>query len=402
MKYESLLERFIRYVKIDTQSDPSQSTIPTTMNQFDLANVLVEELKALGLNPYMDEYGFVSVLIEGDKSKEAIGFLAHMDTASDYSGKDVKPQVIENYQGQDIQLVDDVLSPKQFPSLLNYIGQTIVATDGTTLLGADDKAGVAIIMEMLKYVVSHPELNHGDIYAAFTIDEEGGPGVTNFNLDHFKPKFAYTVDGGKIGDFSYETFNAASLFLDFKGVSIHPGSAKNQMLSPMELLYEFHQALPKYMRPEYTSGYEGFYMPLKMQGNLVHATAEYLIRDHDLDLFAKKKQYIDKIVEEMQKRYPKAVLDYTIRDHYFSMKEKVLEVPQAIDYAIEAMQENGVEPLVEPIRGGTDGSKLSFMGIPTPNLFTGGHNAHGKYEYVVVDVMEKAVDVLLSIIAKAK
>lgn len=401
MDNKQLLNRFLEYVKIDTQSDPNSTSIPTTEKQKDLGKLLMKQLKDLGLEPYQDKYGYISVLLKSNSNKKLapIGFLSHMDTAPDYNGKNVKPQIIENYQGKKIEFKDGTgYGPKEFTSLNDYKNKTIIATDGTSLLGADDKAGISIIMEMLKYFIDNPDVKHGDVYVAFTLDEEVGTGVDNFELKHFKPDFAYTVDGGPLGELNYETFNAAALEIEFKGLNVHPGSAKNVMRNAMEYANEFHNALPKLDKPEYTENYEGFYMLMNIQGSVESTKAHYIIRDHNKDLFEYRKDYLERLIAEMKKQHPDMEVEYSIKDQYYNMKEPVVEKFEAVEYAKAAMKKNDVKPLIQPIRGGTDGSKLSFRGIPCPNIFTGGHNFHGKFEFVCLESMGKARDIIIDIV----
>lgn len=401
MDNKALLARFLEYVKIDTQSDPSSKTIPTTEKQKNLGKLLMSQLKAFGLQPYQDEYGYISVLLKSntDKKLTPIGFLAHMDTAPDYNGKNVKPQIIENYQGEKIKFKDGTgFGPKEFASLNDNKNKTIITTDGTSLLGADDKAGISIIMEMLKYFVENPDIEHGDVYVAFTLDEEVGTGVDNFQLEHFKPDFAYTVDGGALGELNYETFNAAALEIEFKGLNVHPGSAKNVMKNAMEYAHGFHNGLPAIDKPEYTEDYEGFYMLMGIEGNVESTKAHYIIRDHNKDIFEYRKNYLERLIKQMQQKYPDIEVVYTIKDQYYNMKEPVEEKFEAVEYAQAAMEKNDVKPIIQPIRGGTDGSKLSFRKIPCPNIFTGGYNFHGKYEYVCLESMGKARDVIIDIV----
>lgn len=398
---EKMIERFTRYVKIDTQSDPFSKTIPSTMKQKDLGNVLKEELKHLGIDSFEDQYGFISACLPSNTNKKCdkIGFLAHMDTAPDYSGTHVQPQLIRNYQGQAIAFADgDCLTPERFDSLLSYVGKTLITTDGTTLLGGDDKAGIAIIMEALSYLTSHPEVEHGDIYVAFTIDEEIGTGVDHFNSDHFKADYAYTVDGGPLGGFEFETFNGAKCTVNIQGVSVHPGTAKGAMVHAHEVAFELHQMLPQLDKPEHTEGREGFYMVASCETSIDHATIRYIIRDHDYSVFEYRKHYLEQAIIRLQAKYPTATIAYEMSDQYYNMKEKVEAIPRAIEYALEAMKRVGIQSSVSPVRGGTDGSKLSFMGIPCPNIFTGTHNAHGKYEYVCVESMIAAKQTVLEII----
>lgn len=400
MDNKDLLERFLEYIKIDTQSDPSSNSIPSAQKELDMIKLLQKQLDELKVAYHTDEYGFTSIKIPGNVDGiPAIGFLAHVDTAPDYNGANVNPQIIENYQGQDISFKNgEIFSPNKFSELNDYIGKTLITTDGTSLLGSDDKSGVAIIMELIKYFVENPEEKHGDIYAAFTLDEEIGTGVDNFDLTYFKPDFAYTIDGGELGELNYETFNAASLQITFNGLNVHPGSAKDKMVNSMEIAQEFHAKLPKYDKPEYTENYEGFFMLMSLAGSVEKTNAHYIIRDHSTELFEYRKDYLERLILETKKLYPNLDLEYTMSDQYYNMRDKVLEVENSIELAKKAMKLNDVTPIVRPIRGGTDGSKLSFRDVPCPNLFTGGHNFHGKYEFTCLESMGKARDVAISII----
>lgn len=397
-----LLDRFLEYVKIDTQSDPTSDKIPSTTKQLELIELLKGQLKDFNLEPVIDKYGYLSVVLPNNTTRDdipKIGFLAHVDTSPDYSGRDVKPQIYENYQGQDIVFAsNEVFSPKQFNELNDYLNQTIITTDGTTLLGSDDKAGVAIIMEAVKYLMENQDIEHGDIFIAFTLDEEIGTGIDTFDLTNFKPDFAYTIDGGPIGELNYETFNAAGLKITFKGLNVHPGSAYNVMVNSMELAHEFHSRLPYYDKPEYTKDYEGFFMLNGIEGNVEKTTMSYIIRDHNYEVFKYRKEFIERIIKQMKEKHENLEVSYEMKDQYYNMKEKILEKEIAIDLARDAMKLNDIKPDIIPIRGGTDGSKLSFEGIPCPNIFTGGHNFHGKYEFTCLESMEKARDVILTII----
>ncbi len=396
-KKENMINRFTEYVKFDTQSDPQSNTRPSTKKQFDLLNLLEKQLIDLGLVvDYDKENGYIYAKLEGNTKAPAIGFLAHVDTAPDLSGKDVKPQVIDNYDGSVIKLNNDYsLDPEVFSSLNNYINKTLITTSGDTLLGADDKAGIAEIMEAITFIKDN-NIEHGDIWVSFTTDEEIGTGVDFFDVKRFPVDFAYTIDGLEIGEMEFENFNAASASISIEGKSIHPGSAKNQMINAGEVANQFHNSLPKGKKPEYTDGYDGFYMLTSMETNIEKATLNYIIRDHDTEKFENMKKEIENIYNAIVK--PNAISsELIIKDQYFNMKEKVLEKPYIIDIAKEAMKNVNITPIVGPIRGGTDGSRLSFMGIPCPNIFTGGHNAHGRYEYVCVDSMLKASELVVEI-----
>ncbi len=396
-KKENMVNRFTEYVKIDTQSDPQSNTRPSTKKQLNLLNLLEQQLIDLGLIvDYDKENGYIYAKLEGNVDAPAIGFLAHVDTAPDLSGENVKPQIIDNYDGSVIKLNDDYcLDPEVFSSLNNYINKTLITTSGDTLLGADDKAGIAEIMEAITYIKNN-NIEHGDIWVSFTTDEEIGTGVDFFDVKRFPVDFAYTIDGLEIGQMEFENFNAASASITIEGKSIHPGSAKNQMINAGEVANQFHNALPKGKKPEYTDGYDGFYMLTSMETNIEKATLNYIIRDHDTEKFENMKKEIESIYNAIVK--PNAISsELVIKDQYFNMKEKVLEKPYIIDIAKEAMKNVEITPIVGPIRGGTDGSRLSFMGIPCPNIFTGGHNAHGRYEYVCVDSMLKASELVVEI-----
>ncbi len=396
-KKENMINRFTEYVKFDTQSDPQSNTRPSTKKQFDLLNLLEKQLTDLGLVvDYDKENGYIYAKLEGNTKAPAIGFLAHVDTAPDLSGKDVKPQVIDNYDGSVIKLNNDYsLDPEVFSSLNNYINKTLITTSGDTLLGADDKAGIAEIMEAITFIKNN-NIEHGDIWVSFTTDEEIGTGVDFFDVKRFPVDFAYTIDGLEIGEMEFENFNAASASISIEGKSIHPGSAKNQMINAGEVANQFHNALPKGKKPEYTDGYDGFYMLTSMETNIEKATLNYIIRDHDTEKFENMKKEIENIYNAIVKDNAISS-ELIIKDQYFNMKEKVLEKPYIIDIAKEAMKNVNITPIVGPIRGGTDGSRLSFMGIPCPNIFTGGHNAHGRYEYVCVDSMLKASELVVEI-----
>lgn len=405
----SLLERFLKYVKIDTQSADESDTFPSTGKQFHLADVLYQELLDMGVTDivYDREYCYLYASIPsnlpGDQAEKipAIGFIAHMDTSPQVSGTNVKPRVVENYDGGDIVLNEEkqiILSPSDFPQLSSYKGSSLVVTDGTTLLGADDKAGVAEIMTAVEELMTHAEQPHGAVKVAFTPDEEVGGGVDHFNVETFGAQYAYTVDGGPVGELEYENFNAASAKVYITGKSIHPGDAKNRMLNASLLAGAFMQQLPAEQTPEHTEGYEGFYHLHGVQGDIEHAKLDYIIRDHDRVLFEKKKAYFQQVCDFMNCRYGEGTFRAEIRDSYYNMKEKILPEFHLIETAQQAMLDNGVEPLVAPIRGGTDGCRLSFMGVPCPNLYTGGHNYHGRFEYVCVESMESMVKVIRSIV----
>lgn len=403
MKKE-ILERFLKYIKIDTQSDENSITIPSTQKEFDLANVLKDELLAMGLKDVsLDEncYLMATLPANTDKKIPTIGFIAHMDTSPDMSGADVNPQILQNYDGKDIVLNKEkniVLNTKEFPELLEYVGQTLITTDGNTLLGADDKAGVAEIMTAVKYLIDHPEIKHGTIKIGFTPDEEIGRGVDKFDVKKFNAEFAYTLDGGGIGELEYENFNAAHAKVIFNGRNIHPGYAKDKMINAMILAMEFNGMLPVNERPEFTQDYEGFYHLIKMEGSVENASIQYIIRDHDREKFEAKKVFIKQTVDYMNTKYRENTVVIELKDQYYNMREEVEKVFHVVETARRAMEEVGVVPKVIPIRGGTDGSRLSYMGLPCPNIFAGGHNFHGKMEYVPLESMVKAVDVVLKIV----
>lgn len=404
---KNILDRFLRYIQIDTQSDENSRTFPSTQKQFDLANLLVAELKQIGLNDAeVDNYGYVTatLLSNTDKNVPVIGFLAHMDTSPDMSGENVKPQIIENYDGKNIPINKDLdvcLSVKAFPELKNYTGQTIITASGKTLLGADDKAGIAEIMTALEYLSKHPECKHGTIKIAFTPDEEVGRGVDYFDVKKFGADYAYTMDGGPIGELEYENFNAAGATIKVQGRNIHPGYAKGKMINAILVATEINEMLPINQRPELTDGYEGFFHIVKFNGTVENAEIQYIIRDHDKAKFEHKKLMIQDIVNLTNKKYNSEVAILELKDQYYNMREKIEPVFHIVEQAKQAMIEVGVKPLIKPIRGGTDGARLSYMGLPCPNIFTGGHNFHGKYEFIPLESMEKAVQVILKIIEKS-
>jgi tripeptide aminopeptidase len=401
---EKVLNRFLKYISIDTQSDENSEVTPSTEKQFNLAKVLKKELEDLGLSDIsLDEkcYLMATLPANTDKKIPTIGFISHMDTSPDMPGEVTKPNFVYNYTGEDIVINKEknlVLTTTEFPELEDYIGQTILTTDGTTLLGADDKAGIAEIMTAIEYLVQHPEVKHGTIKVGFTPDEEIGRGVDHFDVKKFNAEFAYTLDGGAIGELEYENFNAAGAKVFIQGRNIHPGYAKNKMINAMLVAMEFNALLPINERPEFTANYEGFYHLVKMEGSVENAMLQFIIRDHDRTKFDAKKKTITEAVEFMKSRYGNDVIRLELKDQYFNMKEMVLPVFHVVDTAEQAMIEVGVKPVVVPIRGGTDGARLSYMGLPCPNIFAGGHNFHGKFEYVVVESMEKAVNVILKII----
>lgn len=405
---ERVVEKFLEYVKIDTQSADVEGAFPSTEKQKNLARLLSTQLKGMGLEKVrMDEqYGYVYAEIPSNLPENTkvpvIGFIAHMDTSPAVSGKDVKARIVEKYDGSDICLNEEksiYLTVSDNPELLDYEGKNLIVTNGTTLLGADDKAGVAEIMELCQFLTENPSFKHGTVKVAFTPDEEVGQGVDYFDVEGFGADFAYTVDGGPIGELEYENFNAAGAKLIVHGYSVHPGSAKNRMLNAILLAQEFQALLPVHENPASTEGYEGFYHPDSFKGNVEEAVVEYIIRDHDRDKFEAKKAYFEKCADFLNEKYGRCVFEPVIKDSYYNMKEKIMpENAHLIDNAVKAMVKAQVKPLISPIRGGTDGARLSFMGLPCPNLFTGGHNFHGRFEYICVQSMEKAVEVLKNIV----
>ncbi|MBU8655422.1 peptidase T [Bacillus pumilus] len=400
---EEMIQRFTSYVKVDTQSDADKESCPSTAGQLNLARQLVEEMKSIGIQEVtMDENGYVMGTIPSntDKDVPTIGFLAHIDTATDFTGKNVKPQLHENYQGGDITLNEDlhiVLSPTQFPNLQKYQGHTLITTDGTTLLGADNKAGIAEIMTAMHYLIEHPEIKHGKIRVAFTPDEEIGRGPHKFDVEAFGASYAYTIDGGPLGELQYESFNAAGAKVSIKGNNVHPGTAKDKMVSAAKIGMLFHNKLPSDESPEYTEGYEGFFHLTKFVGEVEEAELQYIIRDFDKDKFNDRKALFEKIASDLKAIYGENSINLKIQDQYYNMREKIEPVKHIVDIAHEAMENRSVTPVIEPIRGGTDGSQLSYKGLPTPNIFTGGENFHGKYEFISVENMVKATEVIVEI-----
>jgi peptidase T len=402
----SILDKFLRYISIDTASDDQSPTQPSTEKQLNLSKILVQELKEMGVdNATLDEYGYVMASIPSNlpagKKVPKIGFIAHVDTAPDAPGANVKPQIIKNYDGKDIVINAErnmILSVVEFPELPVYKGQTIITTDGNTLLGADDKAGVAEIMEAVEYIVTHPEFLHGEIKIGFTPDEEIGRGVDKFDVAKFGADYAYTFDGGQIGELEYENFNAASAKVFVQGRNIHPGYAKDKMLNAILLGTEFNSLLPIEQRPEYTRDYEGFFHIMRFEGTVEEAMVQYIIRDHDSEKFEQKKAYIKSAAEFLNNKYERSIFRVELKDQYYNMRKQVEPHYHIVEKAVKAMEMAGIEAMVKPIRGGTDGSRLSFMGLPCPNVFAGGHNFHGRYEYVPLESMESAVKVLLNIV----
>ena len=403
---KQLIERFIKYVTIDTESDPNNPAFPSTENQWDLANVLVKDLKVIGMQDiHLDENCYIMATLPSNVSHNVpiIGFVSHMDTSPDFTGKNVKPQITENYQGNDIILNKEkniILSPDYFEDLLQYKGQTIITTDGTTLLGADDKAGITEIVTAMEYLIQHPEIKHGTIRICFTPDEEVGKGAHLFDVEKFGAEWAYTMDGSQIGELEYENFNAASAVVTITGKIVHPGYAIGKMINSMQIANEFMSLLPKAEVPEKTTDYQGFFHLHDMNGTVEKTVLEYIIRDHDIKLFAKRKNVLQNIADELNKVAGQNLIEITMKDQYFNMKEKIVPVMHIVDLVEETMIDLGITPLIKPIRGGTDGSQLSFKGLPCPNIFAGGHNFHGRFEYVPAESMVKATEVIVGIAAK--
>lgn len=400
---QEIIDRFISYVTIDTQSDPESTSTPSTEKQWELARKLTEELRALGLEEVdIDENSYVMATLPSNVEHEVpvVGFVAHFDTTPDFSGTNVNPQIIENYDGGDIVLNSEkeiVLSPSYFEDLLQYKGQTIITTDGTTLLGADDKAGITEIMAAVKYLLEHPEVKHGKIRICFTPDEEIGRGAHKFDVAKFGAEWAYTMDGSQIGELEYENFNAAEAIVTVKGRSVHPGYAKDKMINSIYIAQDFINSLPRLESPEHTEDRQGFFHLSDIKGDVEETRLEYIIRDHDKVHFEARKQMMQDLAQEICTQYESNCVEVAIRDQYFNMREKVEPVMHIVDLAEEAMKEVGIKPIIKPIRGGTDGAQLSFKGLPCPNIFAGGHNFHGKFEYVPVESMQKAVEVIVKI-----
>ena len=401
----TVLERFLNYVVVETTSDPYAESFPSTKSQLDFGHTLMEEMKELGLTDVtQDEYGYVFGTIPStvpDYKGKILGLIAHMDTAPAASGKNIKPRVIKNYDGAEIVLNAEkkiVMKPEDFPSLKQYVGQDLVVTDGLTLLGGDDKAGVAEIMTAAEYLINHPEIPHGPIRVGFTPDEEVGQGADYFDVKKFGADLAYTVDGGECGELEYENFNAASVFVDFTGLSIHPGSAKNKMINALLLAMEFQGMMPEAQKPEHTEGREGFIHLESLEGSVEHASSEYIVRDHDFDLFKKKKEYMQRAADYMNVKYGEGTVSLRMEDSYYNMRQQIEPHYFLIENVLKVYEKLDIEPKIQPIRGGTDGSRLSFMGLPCPNLGTGGHNFHGHFEYVCVQSMEKCVQVLIELV----
>ena len=401
---EKILDRFLRYVAVDTQSDPESESQPSAAKELDLLKMLRDELLAMRVEATLDEWGYVMATIPSNCGKEvpAIGFIAHADTAPDASGADIHPQIIENYDGGDIELKGVpglALKVSEFPELEMYKGQTLITTDGTTLLGADDKAGIAEIMNAVQYIVEHPEFKHGEIKIGFTPDEEIGRGVVKFDVAKFGAKYAYTLDGGQVGELEYENFNAAAATVTIQGRNVHPGTAKGKMKNAILIGMELNALLPVEQRPEYTSGYEGFFHLISFKGEVETATFSYIIRDHDMNLYEQKKTYMQKCVDFINEKYGQGTATVEIKHQYYNMRKEVEPHYHIVEKAMKAMEMEGIVPKIQPIRGGTDGANLSFMGLPCPNIFAGGHNFHGKMEYVPLESMEKASKVILNIIS---
>ncbi|MGB5419472.1 peptidase T [Algibacter sp.] len=400
---EHIIKRFISYVTVDTESDPSSETTPSTKKQWDLANKLADELKAIGMQDVnIDDNAYIMATLPSNVDHEVptIGFISHFDTSPDFTGANVNPQIIEKYNGKDIILneaEDIILSPDYFEDLLLYKGQTLITTDGTTLLGADDKAGICEIISAMEYLIQHPEIKHGTIRVGFTPDEEIGRGAHKFDVKKFGADWAYTMDGSQIGELEYENFNAASAVVKIKGKIVHPGYAKDKMINSMYIATEYINSLPRLETPEHTEGYQGFFHLHDMEGHVEETILKYIIRDHDMGHFEARKEVMIKLTNELNSQYGREVITIEIKDQYFNMREKIEPVMHIVDFAEKAMKKLNIEPLIKAIRGGTDGSQLSYMGLPCPNIFAGGHNFHGRYEYVPVESMIKATEVICKI-----
>jgi len=400
---QHLIKRFVSYVTVDTESDPESNTTPSTAKQWDLANALVEELKAIGMQDVsIDDNAYIMATLPSNVDHEVptIGFVSHFDTTPDFTGKDVNPQIIENYDGGGIVLNKEqniVLSPSDFDDLLLYKGLTLITTDGTTLLGADDKAGIAEIISAMEYLIQHPEIKHGAIRVGFTPDEEIGRGAHKFDVKKFGAEWAYTMDGSQVGELEYENFNAAGAVVTIKGKIVHPGYAKGKMVNSMYIATDFINSLPRLETPEHTEDRQGFFHLYSVNGEVDGTKMQYIIRDHDKEHFEARKEMMLKLASELNTQYGEDRISVEIKDQYFNMREKIEPVMHIVDIAEEAMKQAGITPLIKPIRGGTDGSQLSFMGLPCPNIFAGGHNFHGRYEYVPVESMLKAIEVIVNI-----
>ena len=399
----NITERFLKYVSFTTTSDENTNMTPSTPGQMIFAKYLVDELKSIGLTEVdVDKNGYIMATLPANIQKEVptIGFVAHMDTSPDMSGKNPKPRVVANYDGNDIVLNEEkaiVLETAKYPEILLYIGQDVVVTDGNTLLGADDKAGLAEIVSAMEYLVAHPEIKHGKIRVGFTPDEEIGQGADHFDVEKFGAEWAYTMDGGEIGELEFENFNAASAKVTFKGVNVHPGYARHKMLNSMRVAHQFASMIPRHETPEHTEGYEGFFHLTNMEGTVEKSSLSYIIRDHDRDRFERRKKEFTHLVNKINAEFGDGTATLELRDQYYNMREKIEPVMHIIDLAFNAMNDVGVTPKVKPIRGGTDGSRLSYMGLPCPNIFAGGHNFHGRFEFVPVQSMEKAMQVIVKI-----
>lgn len=401
----TVAERFLKYIAVDTTSDPSSDTFPSTRSQLDFAASLAEEMKAMGLSDVeLDPYGYVFGTIPStieDYQGKILGFIAHMDTSCAESGKNIRPRIVKDYDGKDIVLNEEkkiVLSPRDFSNLSQYRGQDLIVTDGTTLLGGDDKAGIAEILTAAEYLLAHPEIPHGPVRVGFTPDEEIGQGTDHFDVERFGADFAYTMDGGECGELEYENFNAAGADVEFQGVSIHPGSAKDKMINALRLAMEFEALMPASQRPECTEGREGFIHLDSLQGSVEHARSEYIIRDHDMELFQQKKACMEEAARNMNVKYGYEAVSLNIEDSYFNMKEKIQPHPFLIENVLKVYEKLGIRPQIQPIRGGTDGAQLSFKGLPCPNLGTGDHNCHGHFEFACIQAMEKSVEVIIELI----
>ncbi len=400
----NITDRFLKYVSFTTTSDENTNMTPSTPGQMVFAKYLVEELISIGLKDVnLDKNGYVMATLPANTDKEipTIGFISHMDTSPDMSGKNVKPRVVYNYDGENITLNDEkgiIFETSKFPEILQYKGQDIIVTDGTTLLGADDKAGLAEIVTAMEFLIGHPEIKHGKIRVGFTPDEEIGQGADHFNVNLFGAEWAYTIDGGEIGELEYENFNAAGAKVHFKGINVHPGYAYHKMLNSMRIAQQFVGMLPRHETPEHTEGYEGFFHLTSMEGTVENTTLSYIIRDHDRDRFVRRKKEFEHLVHKINAEFGDNTATLDMKDQYYNMREKIEPVMHIIDQAFEAMKQVGVTPNVKPIRGGTDGARLSFDGLPCPNIFAGGHNFHGRFEYVPVQSMEKAMQVIVKII----
>ncbi len=400
---EKLIDRFLRYVSVDTQSDEDSQSQPSTAKQLNLLKMLRDELETMGVKAELDEYGYVMATVPANTEKKVpkIGFISHVDTAPDAPGDQIKPQIIENYDGGKILLkgTGAYLDPEVFPEMTKYKGQTLITTDGTTLLGADDKAGVAAIMNAVQYMREHPEFKHGEIKVGFTPDEEIGRGVVKFDVKKFGADYAYTMDGGEVGELECENFNAASAKIHIQGRNVHPGYAKGKMKNVIIIAQEFNAMLPVEQRPEYTEGYEGFYHIISFKGSVEEADFSYIIRDHDREKFEEKKKFIQTVADFINAKYGEGTCTATVKDQYYNMKEQVLPHWHIVEKAVKAMEEAGIKAKIQPIRGGTDGANLSFMGLPCPNIFAGGLNFHGRLEFVPLESIEKASEVIRNIIA---